>query len=1001
MTAANDYPVRQVFPPVGGRLSLFKEAWGRVTSDKWVLDTISAGYQLEFTCPPPSTRVFRRTSLPKDPVKKQALLSEVRILLQKGAIERVSPKEISFMSTFFLTTKKSGEWRPILNLKPLNAFIKPKNFRMETLAAVLRELHAGWWGATLDLKDAYLHVPVKLSDRKWLGFCIGGQTYRYRVLPFGLSTAPRTFTRVVKVVAEYLRQRGIFVYVYLDDWLITAPSPGILSRQIQTVSQLVTSLGLIINTEKSALVPVPGSQASLRRRKGGPNRGESDSDHRMCRRTVVSRDCSSQTVDAAPRPHGEPDSHPTPVQTPHESHPAPRALQVQTSQEPAVHSDPQLPEDKEGAPMVDSATQPEARTAFFAPNTMFMPYYGCFQGGMGSALGGYYVIGQMDPGYRQAPHQQAGTPGYPSGSAETTPASQGSNSQGTLRQPISGDVHKPTGGNPQQIAVSPSSQTAHLVPAPRDTAPSGTSPRGGQQDSRCSVQGGNRPSDTEKGQRDLGGMAAEQSSVPDPIQSAGEAIHRPVCDEGKQPATSVLHVGPGPHGLRSGCHDHQLGQDAGLRISPHRSNTQGPGETLEIQELQDASSSSAMAQADVVPEAAVSHGSRADQPASDGGAHPTSGQDTDSTNDDSDPAPDCVDHFVRAYTADRLSEEAANLAAKARRPSTRATYNSRLKQYFSWCRGHQVSPHKAPVGAVAEFLTEQFKRKNAKPRSIRCFRTAIASIHHGFKGGLTVSSSPTLSSLIKGAFHERTPDRSLVPAWDLSLALGVVADSPYEPMHLLDLPELTRKTVFLVAAASGRRVSEIHALSTKEGHLRFSNGAVSLLPRAGFLAKNQTLDLTPKPIVLPDLRKASGSPDCGPWCPVRVLKYYLQKTEGLRLRPDGTTEDRLFLITVNPFTPAKKSTMARWIIQVIKESLSRQESQLAGSHVRAHDLRVQMASWALYKGASIQEVMDAAGWSSPTTFQSVYLRDPLCAQATTSARVLSAATSGSLRKQRD
>ena len=747
--------------------------------------------------------------------------------------------------------------------------------------------------------------------------------------------------------------------------------------------------------------PVPGSQASLRRRKGGPNRGESDSDHRMCRRTVVSRNCSSQTVDEAPRPHGEPDSHPTPVQTPHESHPAPRALQVQPSQEPAVHSDPQLPEDKEGAPMVDSATQPEARTAFFAPNTMFMPYYGCFQGGMGSALGGYYVIGQMDPGYRQAPHQQAGTPGYPSGSAETTPASQGSNSQGTLRQPISGDVHKPTGGNPQQIAVSPSSQAAHLVPAPRDTAPSGTSPRGGQQDSRCSIQGGNRPSDTEKGQRDLGGMAAEQSVVPDPIQSAGEAVHRPVCDEGKQPATSVLHVGPGPHGLRSGCHDHQLGQDAGLRISPHRSNTQGPGETLEIQELQDASSSSAMAQADVVPEAAVSHGSRADQPASDGGAHPTSGQDTDSTNDDSDPAPDCVDHFVRAYTADGLSEEAANLAAKARRPSTRATYNSRLKQYFSWCRGHQVSPHKAPVGAVAEFLTEQFKRKNAKPRSIRCFRTAIASIHHGFEGGLTVSSSPTLSSLIKGTFHERPPDRSLVPAWDLSLALGVVADSPYEPMHLLDLPELTRKTVFLVAAASGRRVSEIHALSTKEGHLRFSNGAVSLLPRAGFLAKNQTLDFTPKPIVLPDLRKASGSPDCGPWCPVRALKYYLQKTERLRLRPDGTTEDRLFLITVSPFTPAKKSTMARWIIQVIKESLSRQESQLAGSHVRAHDLRAQMASWALYKGASIQEVMDAAGWSSSTTFQSVYLRDPLCAQATTSARVLSAATSGSLRKQRD
>ena len=244
------------------------------------------------------------------------------------------------------------------------------------------------------------------------------------------------------------------------------------------------------------------------------------------------------------------------------------------------------------------------------------------------------------------------------------------------------------------------------------------------------------------------------------------------------------------------------------------------------------------------------------------------------------------------------------------------------------------------MGAVAEFLTEQFKHKDAKPRSVRCFRIAIAAIHHGFEGGLTVSTSPTLTNLIKGAFHERPPERSLVPAWDLSLALGTIADSPYEPMHLLDLPELTRKTVFLVAAASGRRVSKIHALSMKEEHLRFSGGSVSLLPRAGFLAKNQTLDFCPKPIVLPDLRKASGSSDCGPWCPVRALKFYLQKTERLRIRQDGTREDRLFLITVSPFTPAKKSTMARWIIQVIKESLHKKESQLAGSHVRAHDLEI-------------------------------------------------------------
>ena len=96
-------------------------------------------------------------------------------------------------------------------------------------------------------------------------------------------------------------------------------------------------------------------------------------------------------------------------------------------------------------------------------------------------------------------------------------------------------------------------------------------------------------------------------------------------------------------------------------------------------------------------------------------------------------------------------------------------------------------------------------------------------------------------------------ERSLVPARDLSLALGVLADSPYKHMNFLDLLELTRKTVSLVAVASVRRVSEIHTFSTKEEHLRFSSGQ-SLF----FLEPNssQRIRLHTETNVLPDLSKA-------------------------------------------------------------------------------------------------------------------------------------------------
>ncbi len=161
---------------------------------------------------------------------------------------------------------------------------------------------------------------------------------------------------------------------------------------------------------------------------------------------------------------------------------------------------------------------------------------------------------------------------------------------------------------------------------------------------------------------------------------------------------------------------------------------------------------------------------------------------------------------------------------------------------------------------MCDYLTWVFNEETASANAIRSCRTAAGAIHHGFGGGSTVSNSPAIHDLIKGMFHKRPPSRSLVQAWDLSRVLRFMLD-------------LTRKTTFLVAGASGRRVSEIHALSTPENHLELRRDATHLLLRAGFLAKNQTLDFTFTPIILPNLRRARKCPNCGPWCPVRSLRY--------------------------------------------------------------------------------------------------------------------------------
>ena len=185
-----------------------------------------------------------------------------------------------------------------------------------------------------------------------------------------------------------------------------------------------------------------------------------------------------------------------------------------------------------------------------------------------------------------------------------------------------------------------------------------------------------------------------------------------------------------------------------------------------------------------------------------------------------------------------------------------------------------------------------FIQEEASPNSVRVCRTAVGAIHHGFPGGSTVSSSKVVHDLIKGMYHKSPLSKLLVPAWDLPQTRCLLVEPPFKPLDQASLLDLSRKTTLLVVAACGRRVSEIHTLSTTERHLEFRASAVHLLPRAGFLARNQTMDFSPKHIVLPDLSKASKSPDCRLWCPVRVLKFYLHRT-----KPYRGEIDNLFLTT--------------------------------------------------------------------------------------------------------
>ena len=188
--------------------------------DAWVVEALRVGHQIPFDrLPPISERPLSLPAYSPHSIRGVALNQELRNLLRKGAVEPV-PQSPGFYSRLFLVKKASGSWRPIIDLSTLNGFITSSRFHMETPRSVLNSIRPGDWMISLDLQDAYLQVPVHHDSRRYLRFVVDGKTFQFRVLCFGLTTAPQVFTRIMAPVSAILHRHGVRMLRYLDDWLI-------------------------------------------------------------------------------------------------------------------------------------------------------------------------------------------------------------------------------------------------------------------------------------------------------------------------------------------------------------------------------------------------------------------------------------------------------------------------------------------------------------------------------------------------------------------------------------------------------------------------------------------------------------------------------------------------------------------------------------------------------------------------------------------------------------
>ena len=292
-----------------------------------------------------------------------------------------------------------------------------------------------------------------------------------------------------------------------------------------------------------------------------------------------------------------------------------------------------------------------------------------------------------------------------------------------------------------------------------------------------------------------------------------------------------------------------------------------------------------------------------------------------------------------------------------------------------WCRENSVDFSTPSVKQISDFFMYLYQDLNRRPSTIDGYRTAIVdtlgpTAHH-------IAHNADLHRLLSSFHRDRPKSSRNLPKWNLSVVLNKLTKAPFEPVKDTDLKHLTLKTAFLLALASGKRRSEIHAWVTNKVSNLGQWEKVALFPSSDFIAKNQLAregSQSVSPVTIPALTIIVDRQfkEDRTLCLVRALRYYLDRTKDLR----GSRSLLFISFKKGHTSDIRPATLSSWLKQTILLCYKQADQQaLDLVQVKAHDIRAFVASKAFYGGVSVDQIMQACHWKAHNTFTNFYLKD--------------------------
>lgn len=142
---------------------------------------------------------------------RDGVSAEMSSLLEEGIIEPIDASP--WVSNLVIARKKTGGLRMCVDLRQVNKAIIPDKYPLPTVEELTALFHGSTVFSKLDLRQGYLQIPLHPASRDLTAFVTHAGVFRYTRMPFGLSSAPSCFQKVMSTILAGLPGTA----VYLDD----------------------------------------------------------------------------------------------------------------------------------------------------------------------------------------------------------------------------------------------------------------------------------------------------------------------------------------------------------------------------------------------------------------------------------------------------------------------------------------------------------------------------------------------------------------------------------------------------------------------------------------------------------------------------------------------------------------------------------------------------------------------------------------------------------------